>query len=157
MRKRLSLTQTSRPANRRPSAPPDLNQPQPQPPLRSLRYTSQSTSTCFTMPSMRTLARCTSVTSTASLSCCMRCLETPKTREDQLYSGATPTQGVCIHQFDCQWLFVTDCSSRPRKRCMHSCLLHDFDPELAAASCFGPHRPDGPSMHAIPRCWLQSS
>jgi hypothetical protein len=52
---------------------------------------------------------------------------------------------------------VTDCSPRSRKRCMHSCLLHDLDPELAAASSPGPHRPDGSPMHAIPRCRLQSS
>lgn len=93
MHKRPSPTQTSLPASRRPSAPPDPSRLQP-PLLRYLQSTSLSTSTCCTMPSMPTLARSTSVTSTVLPSCCTRCLEIPRTRADPSSSGATQTQGV---------------------------------------------------------------
>ncbi|KAH0238595.1 hypothetical protein KCV06_g141, partial [Aureobasidium melanogenum] len=62
------------------------------PSKRSAR--SQSTTAAATPSLPPTLVRYTSVTCTALLSCCMRCSETPRTRVDRLFSGATPTQGV---------------------------------------------------------------
>jgi hypothetical protein len=89
------------------------------------------------MLSTQTLARYILVTSTALLSCCMRCLETLSTRGDRLSSGATPTQGVCIPRTHiCYTLLLTAHPGRANAACILACymiLIQNWPPHLALA------------------------
>lgn len=58
-------------------------------------------------------------------------------REDQLFSGATPTRGVRIYWSGSRWsLLLTACSGRANAACILACymiLIQNWPPHLALA------------------------